>query len=81
MGNLDVVGDKVVVAHGGAGGGPGNGWIGQPGESLHIRLDLRVSENPFSTTLVNKNLIRYIDIGISAPVLSYNYYHSFIAYC
>ena len=78
MGNLDVVGDKVVVAHGGAGGGPGNGWIGQPGESLHIRLDLRVSENLFSTTLVNKN---FIDIGISAPVLSYNYYHSFIAYC
>lgn len=42
LGNLDVVGDKVVVAHGGAGGGPGNGWIGQPGESLHIRLDLRL---------------------------------------
>ena len=36
-----------MVAHGGAGGGPGNGWIGQPGESLHIRLDLRVSENYF----------------------------------
>ena len=50
LGNLDVVGDKIVVAHGGAGGNSGNGWIGQPGESLHIRLDLRVSKNSISTT-------------------------------
>nr|ACO11639.1 GTP-binding protein 10 [Caligus rogercresseyi] len=32
----------VRVAAGGNGGGPTNGWMGQPGVSRHIRLDLKI---------------------------------------
>ena len=43
LGNLDKTGDEVTVAIGGTGGGPSNSWLGQRGQSQHIRLDLRVS--------------------------------------
>ena len=43
LANLDKIGDEVKVAIGGTGGGPNNSWLGQRGQSLHVRLDLRVS--------------------------------------
>ena len=43
LANLDKIGDEVIVAVGGTGGGSNNNWIGQRGQSLHVRLDLRVS--------------------------------------
>ena len=45
LGNLDNLGEKLIVAHGGMGGGPSNGWLGQAGQAMHIRLDLRVGTN------------------------------------
>jgi len=39
---LDRPGQRVVVAEGGEGGGPTNGWLGSRGEALHVRLDLRL---------------------------------------
>merc|ERR1712150_105794 len=42
LGNLDKTGDEVTVAIGGTGGGPSNSWLGQRGQSQHIRLDLRL---------------------------------------
>ena len=43
LANLDTVGDQVIVAQGGMGGGPTNGWMGKSGQAMHVRLDLRVS--------------------------------------
>ena len=37
------MGDEVRVAIGGVGGGPNNSFMGQKGQALHVRLDLRVS--------------------------------------
>ena len=46
LANLDKIGDQAIVAQGGIGGGPTNGWLGQAGQSMHVRLDLRVSDPP-----------------------------------
>ena len=55
------MGDKVLVARGGFGGGPQNGFLGEKGHSVVINLDLKliadiglvglVSEETFSALL------------------------------
>ena len=49
LANLDKIGDQFIVAQGGIGGGPTNGWLGQSGQAMHVRLDLRVYDS-----LINK---------------------------
>ena len=51
LSNLDKVGEQLLVAQGGMGGGPNNGWLGQKGQAMHIRLDLRVCETIYHYTL------------------------------
>ena len=45
LANLDKLGDQVSVSSGGIGGGPGNGWLGQRGQAIYVRLNLRVSSS------------------------------------
>jgi GTPase involved in cell partitioning and DNA repair len=42
IGEVNEVGDKLLVAAGGAGGGPDNDFIGQEGELVSIQLDLKL---------------------------------------
>jgi len=41
-GDVNKVGDKVLIARGGDGGMQSNQYIGQPGDTLCITLDLKV---------------------------------------
>ena len=41
-GDLNTVGDRVLVAKGGAGGGPDNHFATQQGHSLSVSLDLKL---------------------------------------
>lgn len=40
--DMNAYGEKVVVAHGGKGGGPTNDWLGSHGEKRFVRLDLKL---------------------------------------
>jgi len=41
-GNINKVGDKVVVARGGDGGMASNQYVGQKGDALSVTLDLKI---------------------------------------
>ncbi|GFT86230.1 GTP-binding protein 10 [Nephila pilipes] len=42
IGELNLVGDKLLLARGGSGGGPQNGFIGQRGQAVPLTLDLKL---------------------------------------
>ncbi|GIY66346.1 GTP-binding protein 10 [Caerostris extrusa] len=42
IGELNRVGEKLLISKGGCGGGPQNGFIGQKGQSLPLTLDLKL---------------------------------------
>lgn len=42
LGELNVPGDKVIIAQGGSGGSADNGWLGRKGQDLAIRLELKL---------------------------------------
>src|SRR4051812_34000169 len=42
LGEINCKTDEVTVAHGGEGGHGGNGFMGQRGDTVFIRLDLKI---------------------------------------
>lgn len=42
LGELNVEGDSLIIAHGGEGGNAQNGWLGRQGQSTGIRLELKL---------------------------------------
>lgn len=42
LGELNEVGEELLVARGGPGGHPKNGFLGVTGQSYHINLDLKL---------------------------------------
>ncbi|PRD23810.1 UNVERIFIED_CONTAM: gtpbp10 [Trichonephila clavipes] len=42
IGELNQIGDKLLLVRGGCGGGPQNGFIGQKGQSVPLTLDLKL---------------------------------------
>ncbi|GFR08311.1 GTP-binding protein 10 [Trichonephila clavata] len=42
IGELNQIGDKLLLARGGCGGGPQNGFIGQKGQGVPLTLDLKL---------------------------------------
>lgn len=42
QGDLNVLGDRVMVAEGGSGGTPDSGFQPKKGKAKHIRLDLKL---------------------------------------
>lgn len=42
LGELNFEGDSLIIAHGGEGGNAQNGWLGKQGQSIGIRLELKL---------------------------------------
>ncbi|XP_042897524.1 GTP-binding protein 10 [Parasteatoda tepidariorum] len=42
IGDINKIGDKVLLAKGGCGGGPQNGFLGQKGQAMPLTLDLKL---------------------------------------
>lgn len=42
LGELNVEGDSLIIAHGGEGGNAQNGWLGRKGQDIGIRLELKL---------------------------------------
>jgi len=70
-GDINKVGEKVLVARGGDGGMPSNQYAGQKGDVLSITLDLKlISDIGFVGYVVGRTFLHFVSSAKVKPVLT-----------